>query len=99
MPEQYLSGKSLPIDSLARQNYETLGIGSNGDKVRALQQALTELGYYKSTVDGVFAAGTLSAMKAFQAKNSLRATGVASPETQQLIYEKRPRNAAGRWHL
>ena len=96
VPEQYLSGKSLPIDSLARQNYETLGIGSNGDKVRALQQALTELGYYKSTVDGVFAAGTLSAMKAFQEKNSLRATGVASPEIQQLIYEKRPRNAGGK---
>ena len=96
VPEQYLSGKTLPIDSLARQNYETLGIGSNGDKVRALQQALTELGYYKSTVDGVFAAGTLSAVKAFQEKNSLRATGVASPEIQQLIYEKRPRNAGGK---
>lgn len=96
VPEQYLSGKTLPIDSLARQNYETLGIGSSGDKVRALQQALTELGYYKNTIDGVFGASTLSAMKAFQEKNSLRATGVASPEIQQLIYEKRPRNAGNR---
>ena len=96
VPEQYLSGKTLPIDSLARQHYETLGIGSSGDKVRTLQQALTELGFYKGKIDGVFAAGTLSAMKAFQEKNSLRATGVASPEIQQLIYEKRPRNAANK---
>lgn len=96
VPEQYLSGKTLPIDSLARQHYETLGIGATGDKVRSLQQALTELGYYKGTIDGVFAAGTLSAMKAFQDKNSLRANGVASPEIQQLMYEKRPRNAGNK---
>ena len=96
VPEQYLSGKSLPIDLNARQNYEVLSVNASGDKVRALQQALTELGYYKGTADGSYGAGTLAAVKAFQDKNKLRATGVALPELQQLIYEKRPRNAAGR---
>lgn len=96
VPEQYLSGKSLPFDSSARQNYEILSAGSSGDKVRTLQQALTELGFYKGSIDGVFSAGTLSAMKAFQDKNKLRATGVATPEIQQLIYEKRPRNAGNK---
>ena len=92
VPEQYLSGKTLPIDTAARQNYETLGVASSGEKVRSLQLALTELGYLKSQVDGVFGAGTLAAMKAMQEKNKLRATGVATPEIQQLIYE-------GTWSL
>lgn len=96
VPEQYLAGKSLPIDLGARQNYEVLSVNATGDKVRTLQLALTELGYYKGTADGSFGAGTLAAVKAFQEKNKLRATGVALPELQQLMYEKRPRNAAGR---
>ncbi|NLD35150.1 MAG: SH3 domain-containing protein [Clostridiales bacterium] len=96
VPEQYLAGKSLPIDLGARQSYEVLSVNATGDKVRTLQLALTELGYYKGTADGAFGASTLAAVKAFQDKNKLRATGVALPELQQLIYEKRPRNAAGR---
>lgn len=96
VPEQYLSGKTLKIDSLARSHYETLGVSSTGDKVRSLQQALHELGFFKGSADGVFGAATLSAMKAFQDKNGLRQTGAATPEIQKLIYELRPRNAAGR---
>ncbi|NLC31744.1 MAG: SH3 domain-containing protein [Clostridiales bacterium] len=96
VPEQYLSGKTLPLDTAARQNYETLGVASSGEKVRSLQLALTELGYLKGQVDGVFGAGTLAAMKAMQEKNKLRATGVATPEIQQLIYEGRPRNAGNK---
>lgn len=95
IPEQYLEGKTLPMDTQARVNYEPLSVGASGDKVRALQQALAELGYYKGAVDSRFGAGTMSAVKALQEKNKLRPTGVALPELQQLIYEKRPRNARG----
>ena len=96
VPEQYLSGKTLPINTAARQNYETLGVAASGEKVRSLQLALTELGFLKGQVDGVFGAGTLAAMKALQEKNKLRPTGVATPEIQQLIYEGRPRNAGNK---
>lgn len=95
IPEQYLAGKTLPIDAAARQNYEPLALGASGPKVKALQQALQELGFYKGEVDSRFGAGTLAALKAFQEKNKLRPTGLALPELQQLLYEKRPRNARG----
>jgi len=92
IPEAYLSGKSLDSDPSAKVNYETLAIGSDGAKVRALQQALSELGYYSGNIDGKFGAGTLASLKAFQTKNGLRATGVALPELQQLLYEERVYN-------
>lgn len=96
VPEQYLPGKALPFNSDARVNYEALSVGASGHKVRALQRALEELGFFKGQADGSFGPATLSALKAFQEKNNLRATGIALPELQQLLYEKRPRNAAGR---
>lgn len=95
IPEQYLEGRVLPITITARQNYETLAVGAIGDKVRTLQQALTELGYYQGTIDASFGPGTLASLKAFQEKNKLRPTGIALPELQELLYEKRPRNAKG----
>ena len=93
IPEQYLAGGTLPFNSDARIHYEALAVGSSGVKVKALQQALRELGFYKGEIDSRFGAGTLAALKSFQEKNKLRATGVALPELQQLINEKRPRNA------
>ncbi len=93
IPEQYLSGKTLEMDTDARVKYETLTSGAEGKKVRALQQALKELGFYNGTIDGKFGAGTLAALKAFQKKNGLRETGIALPELQQLLYEKRVRNS------
>lgn len=96
IPEQYLEGKSLKTDQSARVSYETLAPGSEGYKVRALQQALTELGYYSGKIDGNFGSGTNAAIKALQTKNGLRATGIALPELQQLIFEKRVRNSKNR---
>jgi len=95
IPEQYLEGRVLPITITARQNYETLAVGTIGDKVRTLQQALTELGYYQGAIDASFGPGTLTSLKAFQEENKLRPTGIALPELQELLYEKRPRNAKG----
>lgn len=95
IPEQYLDGKVLPADQNARVNYETLAPGAQGRAVRALQHALSELGFYKGNVDGSFGPATTSGLKMFQKQNSLRETGIALPEVQQLIYEKRVRNAAG----
>lgn len=93
IPEVYLSGKSLDTDPSARVNYETLAVGSEGAKVRALQQALSELGFYSGKIDGEFGAGTLASLKALQAKNGLRATGIALPELQKMVYEERVRNS------
>ena len=93
IPEVFLSGKSLGADPSAKVNYESLAVGAEGARVRALQQALTELGYYSGSIDGKYGAGTVAALKAFQTKNGLRATGVAVPELQKLICEGRVRNS------
>ena len=96
IPEQYLSGRSLAVNTDARVRYETLTAGSEGRKVRALQMALSELGFYNGSVDGKYGAGTTAAVKAFQKQNGLRETGSALPELQQLLYERRVRNSRNR---
>ncbi|MEA4929390.1 MAG: peptidoglycan-binding protein [Candidatus Limiplasma sp.] len=75
--------------------YTPVQTGSTGSHVRALQEALTELGFYKSTVDSKFGAGTKSAVTAFETKNSLKADGIADTAMQYLLYEGRPRNVKG----
>ncbi len=96
IPEQYLDGKVLAVDQSARVSYATLAPGAEGRAVRALQHALTELGYYSASVDGKYGAGTTAGVKALQKKNGLRETGVALPELQQLVFEKRVRNSKNR---
>lgn len=96
IPEQYLEGKVLDTNQSARVNYATLVSGDEGRAVRALQHALTELGFYAGGIDGKFGAGTTAGLKSLQKKNGLRETGIALPELQQLIYEKRVRNSKNR---
>lgn len=64
----------------------TLQSGSSGDLVVALQNRLKELGYLSGSVDGYFGPGTVSALKAFQARNGLTSDGVAGPGTQTVLY-------------
>ena len=96
IPEQYLPGESFTYDSDARVKYETLGQGVSGSLVTALQQALKELGFYSGAEDGIFGGSTIQAVKDFQTKNGYKATGIALPEMQKLIYEGKPRNAKNR---
>ncbi len=59
-----------------------LAAGAQGDAVRALQQALVNQGIpLAGGVDGVFGAGTVKAVKQFQARNGLNATGVVDEAT------------------
>ena len=54
--------------------------GSKGSWVRALQNALNELGY-ELDVDGDFGSGTEEAVIHFQRENGLAADGVVGPNT------------------
>ena len=60
--------------------------GSQGEKVRMLQEKLKALGYYEAEVDGQFGPGTREAVVAFQQKNGLDADGLAGEETQRVLY-------------
>lgn len=60
--------------------------GAKGDKVRAIQYALNELGYGNSgtnSLDGIFGSGTKKAVKAFQKANGITADGVVGNSTRE----------------
>ena len=55
--------------------------GSTGSLVRTVQTKLKNWGYYTGTVDGVYGAQTVAAVKYFQRKNGLTADGVVGNAT------------------
>lgn len=59
--------------------------GSKSDEVKEVQRRLKNWGYYKGSVDGVFGAGTRSAVIAFQKKNGLKADGVVGAATYKAL--------------
>lgn len=66
---------------------ETLRKGAKGDNVIALQTGLAAKGYYTGKIDGIFGAGTLKAVKAFQKAESLKVDGLAGKATQARLSE------------
>ena len=61
---------------------ETIRYRDKGENVTALQTALALLGYYEKDIDGVFGAGTLKAVKAFQKDQYMTVDGLAGWATQ-----------------
>ncbi|MBQ7924536.1 MAG: spore cortex-lytic enzyme [Clostridia bacterium] len=59
--------------------------GSKGGEVKEVQRRLKNWGYYKGSVDGVFGAGTKSAVIAFQKKNGLTADGIVGKATYKAL--------------
>ncbi len=59
--------------------------GSKGNEVKEVQRRLKAWGYYKGSADGVFGAGTKSAVIAFQKKNGLKADGVVGASTYKAL--------------
>ncbi|MBQ6173236.1 MAG: peptidoglycan-binding protein [Clostridia bacterium] len=70
-----------PDVDLNKDGENTMGKGSNGPAVLAVQQKLKALGYYKGALDGKFGNGTLAAVKSFQTLNGLRADGKVGSKT------------------
>lgn len=66
--------------------YRPLRYGSTGDDVKTLQTRLMELGYYKGKISGNYLDGTQKGVLQFQELNDLDATGVADPDTQEVLF-------------
>ena len=66
----------------------TLSLDMSGSAVRTLQENLTALGYYKSSVTGRYGRLTKEAVRRFQRDNGLTADGVAGPRTFAKMAEK-----------
>lgn len=65
----------------------TLRYPQRGSNVTSLQNALSQLGYYESTIDGIYGKGTRASVEAFQTAYGLAADGVAGPATLAKIAE------------
>ena len=66
--------------------YRPLRYGAKGDDVKALQTRLMELGYYKAKVSGNYLEVTQSSVVTFQKINGLNMTGIADPDTQEVLF-------------
>ncbi len=65
----------------------TLSVGSRGENVRKLQQALIDLGYLKGKADGIFGNQTYKAVCSFQTAKKLKVDGLAGEKTQSLLFD------------
>ena len=69
-----------------------LGEGDNGAEVARLQRRLTLLGFGAGSGDGSFGAATAAALRRFQKRNGLGATGAADTATQELLYSEKAKS-------
>lgn len=68
--------------------YTTIQRGQSGEAVLALQQRLTDLGYYSGKLSGKMDSATQVAFKKFEKANGFTANGVASPEEQEVLFSE-----------
>jgi len=61
-----------------------------GADVRALQDALTALGYSPGPSDGIYGSGTAAAVRAFQADHGLEVDGYVGAMTRDALVQARP---------
>ena len=80
------SGEKVSVKTLSPVEGVAMKKGNKGFKVRALQERLQELGYYKEKTTGIYDTNTIGAVRSFQKKNGLKADGTAGAETQKAIY-------------
>jgi hypothetical protein len=75
----------IDVSDLSR--YHTLRIGTIDPDVAKLKLRLYELGYYKRANENkTYTEATAEVVAAFQKANGLKADGVATPETQAVLY-------------
>ena len=72
---------------------QTLSSGDEGAAVKALQNRLKELGFYKKAIDGEYGSTTKAAVTAFQAANGLSETGKANETTLNKLYSASAKDA------
>ena len=69
-------------------SFEEATIGSKGEYVKNLQQALIDQGFLSGAADGQFGKMTAEAVKKAQAAFGMEATGIADSAFQNKLYSK-----------
>ncbi len=75
-----------PVIAQDRINRPTLQLGSQGQPVSELQAALTLLGFYTGTVDGIYNEITAAAVSQFQQAAGLNPNGIVDINTWQRLF-------------
>ena len=78
---------TILFSAAASAEYRTLRKGDKGDDVLALKRRMRELDYFTSDkLSDAYNDTMVSRIKELQEKNGLKATGIATPELQELIF-------------
>ena len=78
--------ETVQTETETAPQYPELRSGSRGSAVTKLQKALKKLGLYAKALDGVYGRGTEAAVRSFQQRQKLPATGTADSATQAALY-------------
>ncbi|KAE8668102.1 hypothetical protein F3Y22_tig00112347pilonHSYRG00157 [Hibiscus syriacus] len=76
-------------ENVVQKKIETLRVGSEGDQVREMQEALEKLGFYSGEEDmefSSFSSGTERAVKTWQATIAAREDGIMTAELLQKLF-------------
>ena len=88
-----------PVPTLSPEEdasgYIVLQEGDSGNEVKALQEALIELGFLTGTADGKFGSATKNAVIQLQLKNDYPTTGIVDANLQAFLYSGKPKNSSG----
>ena len=101
-PSPSLSPSPTPTQTPTKAVPQKLKVGAKGAAVLALQQRLTELGYWNGKADGNFGGTTQQAVFAVQKAAGLGRDGVVGPKTQKALDQgvrPKARSKAGSGHL
>jgi hypothetical protein len=85
---------AAPAAFAAMNNDDVIERGDKGADVGALQKWLSEFGYYKGALDGIFGGGTEIAVMDFQRDALIDVDGRAGPETLAKLSSWTPTTAA-----
>lgn len=90
------SSAAKPADSSNAEDYKLLSRSSKyHPAVVPLQRRLKALGYAVGAADGYFGSQTYRAVREFQRRNGLKATGIADETTQRMLFSSSAIAASG----
>ncbi len=90
------SSSAKPADSSSADDYKVLSRSSSfHPAVVPLQRRLKTLGYAVGSVDGYFGSRTYRAVREFQKRNGLTATGIADETMQRVLFSSAAIAASG----